>query len=67
MYVHSHGHYYLVELFLISLLGTNQELSTFFPGLYSHMTHHVPTANIYALGYLLPGLHLKTFFLLFAG
>lgn len=65
VYIQSHSRYYLVELFLIGLLGTNQELATFFPGLYAHLAHKVPTANLYALGYLLPGLHLKTFFLLF--
>jgi hypothetical protein len=48
------------------LLGTNQELASFFPGLCGSMSHILPTANIYALGYLLPGLHLKTFFVLFS-
>jgi hypothetical protein len=69
MYVPSHHHYYLIELFIISLLNTNQDISTFFPGLYSHLTHNtnIYTANIYSLGYLLPGLHLKTFFLLLHG
>jgi hypothetical protein len=50
-----------VELFLMGLLGTSQELSSFFPAL---CTHALPTANLYALGYLLPGLHLKAYFLL---
>jgi chromate transport protein ChrA len=66
-YAHSGGQYGLVELLLVSLLGTNQELASFFPGLYRPLAFPLPTANIYALGYLLPGLHLKTFFLLVAG
>lgn len=67
MYVHSNNHYYLIEIFIVSLLNTNQEISSFYPGLYSHITHNtnIYTANLYSLGYLLPGLHLKTFFLLF--
>jgi chromate transport protein ChrA len=69
LYLHSNGHYYLAELFLVGLLNTNQELSVFLPALYGHLAHSptIFTANLYALGYLLPGLHLKTFFLLFAG
>lgn len=53
---------YLVELFLMGLLGTSQELSSFFPSLCANLP--LPTASIYALGYLLPGLHLKALFLL---
>ncbi len=45
----------------MGLLGTSQELSSFFPPL---STHILPTANLYALAYLLPGLHLKVYFLL---
>jgi hypothetical protein len=69
IYIHSHNNYNLIELFIISLLNTNQEIATFFPGLYSHLTHspNIKTGNIFALGYLIPGLHLKTFFLLFKG
>lgn len=53
---------HLVELFFMGLLGTSQELSSFFPSLCANAAF--PTANIYALGYLLPGLHIKAFFLL---